>query len=416
MFKGQSILRTPTPVFLLALAVALVAPGESHAERKACSPNEDPAYSDTGERIKCKMENMTESFDALVTTATDDDTGLFTEVQKKQLGNLKERAKRETDRVNPTEYKQQAKKSARDVECVIRELIGDVTMENDLNNNGICDEDEVCLGNEDGVCQENEFVFDSPYKGGCAELLDDGVGDEDGICDPTGKSGKFREVCLKDCRHDTVLAEGDEKNVDKGKADDVEQAMEDMTEVMDEANDGLEQLIMVRRSTLQAEQSCSQSAPPCEYLACLGLRGRSSSGQYITDLATAAASANALLETCRDVGNQTVPIPLVGGCFDGLIACLPIGIAANGVLLAATAVELRDDIETAERVDAIAGCTQSLGGEVQEVKALVQEIVKLLQMPPGQRPGFPVILKGEQEQEEASLPKRRRRHRFGFGR
>lgn len=372
---------------LVVFLVGLACPGVSHAERKECAPN-DPEYTDTGKRIKCKLGNMSDSFDVLATMAVGDDTGLFSEAQKKQLGNMKERAKRDTERVDQAEYKHQTRKSSRDVECVIRERIGDVTDAEDLNGNEICDEDEICLGDEDGICQEDEFVFSAPYKGGCAELLDDGVGDDDGICDPQGASGKFREACLEDCGQDATLAEDDEKNVERAKADEVELAIEDMTEAIDDASGGLERLIMARQSTLLAEETCS-STSPCEFLSCLDVQGRSSTGEYITDLATAAAAANALLETCRDLGNQTIPIPVVGGSFDAAIACLPIGLAANGVLLTATVIELRDDIETAERVDAIGACAQSTGEQIQEIKVLAQEVIDLLKLPPGQRPGYP---------------------------
>ena len=358
----------------------------------AASAKDECSDEDTGKRLKCNMEKASESFGALVDTATQDDMEFFSENQKKQLVNLKERAKNETVRVNALDYKRYGKKDDRDVECVIRERIGDVRAEDDANGNGVCDEGEFCIGNEDGVCQEEEFVLENPYKGGCAELLDDGVGDDDGICDPKGQSGQFRETCLEDCGKDATLGEDKEINVDGEKAQEVEQAIVDMTDTLDETTEGLAELIAVRQNVAAPVLFCDRNAPPCEYLDCLIALGRSSSGEYITNLATAAASAGVLLETCRDVGNQTIPIPFVGGSFDSAIACLPIGLAANGVLLTATAVELRDDLETAERVDAIGGCAQSTGGEIGEARALAQEIIDLLRMPPGRRLGYPQVV------------------------
>jgi len=369
------------------LSAGMVVNDTALADRKPCDPDDD-----TGKRIKCKLENMADSFDALVDVVANDDTALFTETQKKQLDSLKARGRGEAERINPAEYKGQAKKDNREVECVIRERIGDVRAEDDANGNGVCDEGEFCIGNEDGVCQEEEFVVESPYKGGCAELLNDGVGDDDGICDPKGESGQFRETCLEDCGKDATLGEDKEINVDGEKAQEVEQAIVDMTDTLDETTEGLAELIAVRQNVAAPVLFCDRNAPPCEYLDCLIALGRSSSGEYITNLATAAASAGVLLETCRDVGNQTIPIPFVGGSFDSAIACLPIGLAANGVLLTATAVELRDDLETAERVDAIGGCAQSTGGEIGEARALAQEIIDLLRMPPGRRLGYPQVV------------------------
>ena len=399
MKKTLAICGSTWAAIVAALVLSLALPSISLADRKVCSDS-DPEYSDTGKRMKCKMENLNDAFDGVVTTALSDDTGAFSEAQKKQLENLNARAKSETGRTSATDFKQMGKKHARDTACSIQEILGDVTVAQDESGdatrpgfgNGVCDPDEgeVCIGDEDGICQVAEYVQPRPYNGGCAEVVGDGIGNDDGVCDPKGGSGRFREVCIEVCDPDLVLVEGDETNVDRGKADDMEQALDDVTDVLDDANSGLEGFIATQRLAAEVQLFCDNNAlTPCEYLACLGDQERSASSQYIRDLTIGAAAAQLVAETCRDAGDQSTPVVFVGGSIDWRIVCLPLGLAANGVSLAATIVELRDDLETAERLDATAACAQQAGGDVVEVKAMLERAVELLQLPPGQRPSFP---------------------------
>jgi hypothetical protein len=91
----------------------------------------------------------------------------------------------------------------------------------------------------------------------------------------------------------------------------------------------------------------------------------------------------------RDLSTiRAIPIPFTGGSIDIRIACIPLGLAANGVGIIAAMVEVLDDSETGERLDATAACAQEMGGEIQEVRALVEHATELLLTPQGRRPGF----------------------------
>jgi hypothetical protein len=99
-----------------------------------------------------------------------------------------------------------------------------------------------------------------------------------------------------------------------------------------------------------------------------------------------AVSLQAIADTCRDVGDQTWVV--LFGSVDARIACLPLGLAANGVSIVAELLEVIDDSETADRLDATALCAQDTGDQVDQVNELVELTEYLLRQPQGQRGGF----------------------------
>jgi hypothetical protein len=73
------------------------------------------------------------------------------------------------------------------------------------------------------------------------------------------------------------------------------------------------------------------------------------------------------------------------GSFDFRALALPLGLAANGVMTIANMVEVLDDSETADRVDAAALCAAETGGNATKVSESVQQVKKLLLQPQGKR-------------------------------
>jgi hypothetical protein len=388
MNERIEILRAAWVATGLALALLIAAPPTALAARKTCSEN-DPEYKDTGKRMKCRMENLNDAFDGVVTTALDDDTGAFSDAQKKHLENLKKRSKNETERTSPTDFKHLGKKHQRDTECVIQEIRGDVTQVQDEIGpttrpgyaNGVCDPDEgeVCIGNEDDVCQVDEYVRPKPYKGGCAEALNDGIGDDDGICDPKGQSGSFKEACIEICDADLVLGENDETNVDRGKADEMEQALVDLTDVVDDANGSLVQIVAARRLVAVDAVICDPNLmSSCEYLDCLVQADRFVDPLGLAFSVSTASAAKIVQDACRDALKWDVFV-------NASSACVAPTLVAEGLNVLATTLEVIDDGETAERLDAMGACVQKTGGEIQEVRALVERLIYLLEQPQGQR-------------------------------
>lgn len=366
-------------IFLLCgslISVLLIPPtcltSDALAARKDCSTE-----TDTGKRMKCKTENLNDAVDGLITTVLDDQTGTFTTNQKKQLNNSKNRGRNETERIKPEDYKHLAKK--RKADCYIQEILGDVDPGNDDNGNGECDGTEACIGNEDGICDKDEQKI-----GACAEVLDDGIGNDDGVC---VDKGKYKEACIEICDTDTIMSEGDESNVEPGKAAEIEQNLINATDIVDESSNKVKAFVQARAVNVESFAICDKDTMlACEYLKCLIDKGRTSSSTTIEDLAMSAVSLQAIADTCRDIGDQTWVV--LFGSIDARISCLPLGIAANGVSIISELLEVIDDSETADLVDATALCAQDTGDQVQEVNKLVELTKYLLQQPQGQREGF----------------------------
>jgi hypothetical protein len=184
-----------------------------------------------------------------------------------------------------------------DVECYVQEILGDVEEQDDLNDNGECDEDEICIGDEDGICDPNER-----NRGGCAEVLADGIGDDDGVCEV---KGKYDEACIEICDTDLIMAEGDETNVDRGRADDVEQALQDATDVVDEAGYAVATFLANKR--VAAEAACDrENMTACDYLECLMSNDRKYTANEIEGTVGGAIGAKLIADSCRDAAKWDV--------------------------------------------------------------------------------------------------------------
>lgn len=357
--------------FFLLIIIVLAAGFQASAQaaRKDCSTE-----TDTGNRIKCKMENMNDSFDDFVTTIENDDTGTFTGKQKKQLQDMRDQVKNEATRTPPEDYKQMGKK--KDVECYIQEILGDVDPKDDDNGNGECDGTELCIGDEDGICDKNEL-----NKGGCAEVLNDGIGDEDGICEV---KGHYDEECIKNCDTDLIMAVGNEMNVDKGKADDLEQSLQDVTDVIDESTTKVSAFIQNKRLVVQALASCDMNTmTACEYLQCLMSNERKYTANEIEGTVGGAIGAKLFADSCRDGMKWDVISNLSS-------LCLIPGTIQNALQIASITLEVKDDSQTAERLDAIGMCVHETGDQIQQIKTTLEEVIGLLLSAPGKRDGYPV--------------------------
>lgn len=351
MNNRRSLNNVALSLIVLAFAYSLGTPQPAAGARRNCDTEN---YS--GNRMKCKAENLNDALDTVLSTAINDDSKAFSEKQKNQLRNMKERSKRETARMKPEDFKQMGKK--RTVSCYTQEILGDD------------------IGDEDGICEGTEP---------CAEVLNDGIGDENGIC--TDK-GKYKETCVQICDPDLILAEGNESNVEPDKEREVEQSLSDATAVLDQTNTTLVRFVAARSMAVTTFGSCDkETMTSCQYLQCLVNQGRGSSADTIKALVISAASLQLVANVWRDASDQTVPI-FPAGSFDFRALALPLGLAANGVMTIANMVEILDDSETAERLDAAALCAAESGGDAERISELVQKVQNLLLQPQGQRSGF----------------------------
>ncbi len=342
-------------VLLAAACLTLILPAVA-ADEVTAPPG------DTGEQLKNKTEQMNASFSALVDTIAADDSDTFSPAQKKHLQGLRDQAKNETTRTPPQEFKHQSRN--RRVDCVIRERLGDV------------DDKGKPLGNEDGLCDGVEMA-----AGGCAEVLDDGIGDDDGICE---SKGKFDEACVEDCDVDLTMAKGKEDNVHQGKRADLEQSLDDMTGVLDEANGRLKTHLAASKKVMAMAAACDQSTMgACEYLECVMADARPNGADVIEGLVGGAAGAKTIADGCRDMANWDLFTTRSW-------ICIVPGIIASGLDAAGKYMETRDDSLTSGRVDATAACVSESGDQLQTITTSLEGVVNLLRQPPGQRQDYPL--------------------------
>ena len=342
-------------VLLAAACLTLVLPAVA-ADEVTAPPG------DTGERIKGKTEQMNDSFSSLVDTIAADDSDTFSPAQKKHLQGLRDQAKNETARTPPQEFKHQSRN--RRVDCVIRERLGDV------------DDNRKTIGNEDGLCDKEEMA-----AGGCAEVLDDGIGDDDGICE---SKGRFDEACVEDCDVDLTMATNKEDNVHQGKRADLEQSLDDMTGVLDEANGRLKTHLAASKKVMAMAAACDQSTmSACDYLQCVMADARPNSADVIEGLIGGAAGAKTLADGCRDMANWDLFTTRSW-------ICIVPGLIANGLEAAAVFMETRDDARSSARLDATAACVSESGDQLQTITTSLEGVVNLLRQPPGQRQDYPL--------------------------
>ena len=342
-------------VLLAAACLALVLPAVA-ADEVTAPPG------DTGEQLKSKTEQMNDSFSALVDTIAADDSDTFSPAQKKHLQGLRDQAKNETARTPPQEFKHQSRN--RRVDCVIRERLGDV------------DDNRKTIGNEDGLCDKEEMA-----AGGCAEVLDDGIGDDDGICE---SKGRFDEACVEDCDVDLTMATNKEDNVHQGKRADLEQSLDDMTGVLDEANGRLKTHLAASKKVMAMAAACDQSTmSACDYLQCIMADARPNSADVIEGLIGGAAGAKTLADGCRDMANWDLFTTRSW-------ICIVPGLIANGLEAAAVYMETKDDARSSARLDATAACVSESGDQLQTITTSLEGVVNLLRQPPGQRQDYPL--------------------------
>lgn len=342
-------------VLLAAACLALVLPAVA-ADEVTAPPG------DTGEQLKSKTEQMNDSFSSLVDTIAADDSDTFSPAQKKHLQGLADQAKNETARTPPQEFKHQSRN--RRVDCVIRERLGDV------------DDNRKTIGNEDGLCDKEEMA-----AGGCAEVLDDGIGDDDGICE---SKGRFDEACVEDCDVDLTMATNKEDNVHQGKRADLEQSLDDMTGVLDEANGRLKTHLAASKKVMAMAAACDQSTMgACDYLQCIMADARPNSADVIEGLIGGAAGAKTIADGCRDMANWDLFTTRSW-------ICIVPGLIANGLEAAAVFMETRDDSRSATRLDATAACVSESGDQLQTITTSLEGVVNLLRQPPGQRQDYPL--------------------------
>ena len=203
MTRSPHILAIAATAFVLSAGVVTAAPPTP----QACS---DP---DLGARVRCKFDNVVAQQD----TTTDMLTQMpeIPDTQKQALMNQRDRLMTAFGRTTDDDYKQLAKK--KDPKCQVAEVM----------NDGKGDDDGICTGNED-----------------CLEVIGDQIGDDIQPCKTTGKPSD-REVCVEIC--DSMAVNSNPDNFDEnGRGKDLEDELDDATEQYEALNQVLEEVVMLR--------------------------------------------------------------------------------------------------------------------------------------------------------------------------
>lgn len=365
----------------------------------------DDPDADHGKKMKCKHQKLANVICATSDLANNDPgvSKVFNDRQKQRFARQCEQSQVWANAPDREEdFRQSLKK--RGAECYLEEILDDG------------------IGDDDGICTKAE-----QHKNGCAEVLEDNIGDDDGICQeiinvtapPDEKNKKSRkrtwEACIEVCDLEEVAGGSDDDLVDNQRAEMLENALDESAETLRDLNSQLVSSTLA----LQAEKAVlSDLGTVYDPPACLGLLLFKGNPQFASPMAADSYNYDTELrpftyETLNDwrlAANYVQAGEICENAFAyswsfGLGAesggstqawCIVAHYADSIVKDVADGLELLDDLITGTRVDNMAECLQYIGVKVQtledginEANAKLEETLRLLNLPAGRRPDWP---------------------------
>ncbi len=347
LLKLRRFLSVTTATVLLLPAAAL---GDCALDCSWCSTK--------GETLKCKFDLMTEegqkTIDELQQPPYKD---LLPPAQLEGLKKARGNMDRSKNRLKPDDFHLMAKKKATACQWVESSEPG-------------------AQHNDDGIC-----IPDPPDNEDCAEVIGDGIGNDDGICRP--RKGKKREVCVQICDEEAVLL--DESNVDDDTVAELDGIFDNMARHSREVNDGLSQA----GPDLLAAPLVAGSNNPCD----IDAQGLTRTNDVLKALARGAATgARGGAEIAERFCDQLVAANC-GAC------CAPGEAVAGALEAASTAIDIIEETINSATIDAALACVKAIKTtagnsnatllQIQSSLAAAQEeqdeILRLLTTPLGQR-------------------------------
>jgi hypothetical protein len=242
----------------------------------------------------------------------------------------------------------------------------------------------------DGICEGNEI---------CAEVIDDGIGDDDGECDTKGPKKK-REVCAQICDNNTL--NDDDENFDG-------EITEDLEDLIDEGADQIYTLNVAMEDGVKsmiAFQALMASGESCDFMA---------DPRPDTTWANIASTTAVTLRGVAGQVGTTCDLDVAG--FNAAPVCLVFETAAALAELVDDAVKFYDSEIDSQTLDANFLCLKkveasqgdaeemlkalqksvsdlraevdSLHTKVDEANTKLDDVLTLLVTPQGRRPNFP---------------------------
>jgi hypothetical protein len=360
------------PLALFGVALLLLSTSATPAAPVPAACDQE----DSGERIKCKTQNVLQQQEASVDMMRKFPGMSDAQMQRldKQVG----RAHNSEGRTAGREFKDLTKKRADKCRIV-----------------------PVDSNDADGACTGNEA---------CKEAIGDGIGDDDGVCKIHGKPSE-REVCEEVCDQDAIT---DPRSFDDDPEEagslgaDVEQGLDDATAEYVEFNGNLEQENL-RLSSLRAPAGIPTA--DAESDACsAALQSRANE-----TLVFAAITASTTLETIANQFNAVCQLDAAG--FNSAPVCIVFETLAGIAKLITNGFVFEDGNVSSTHIDQTFQCVQSLDaaneavqgdlelvksdlatvkselsvvqGKLNELQQSLAATLELLRTPQGQREGFP---------------------------
>jgi hypothetical protein len=319
-----------------------------------CDPNIDcTSCSTKGERMKCKFDALSNEGSTLLEKLNGPPfAGVQTPASLDGLQRSKDRLEKEKGRLQADDFRLLTKK--KETSCQILEAVY-----------------------EDGVCGPGED---------CAEVIGDGIGNDDGICKP--KNGKKREVCVQICDDEASLQ--DETNIDDDLSIELEGIFDEMRGHTKEMNDSLQEV-----STLMTRLEVSEDPDdPCP-LDTGGL-SRTSSLLYLAARTAAVSSRGG-----ADIAERLCDQQVIMNC---AACCAPGEVIAGALEAAWTAIEITESTINSSTIDTALSCVAKLKRSASDNTAQLVKIendlkimeqsqimmIDLLNTPQGQRTNFPI--------------------------
>lgn len=328
-----------------------------------------------GEKIKCKSKDLIDETCSTVQLMSQDDLGILTRAQQDEYSSICTFATEMVEATDPAEFKGLGMK--RRVEGVA-EYVGadDPDQGPDYEDDG--DSDGVCLLKKGGPKKENcnnpDGCKPKKYEEWCAEVISDGVGDDDGFCEWQGKgNNSYLEPCVPLSDVEAVDSQGE--NFSEQKLVAIEDALDDNITAMRAANiqlaADLEELKALRATS--AEMFTGYDPEQC-----LGLltvedlpKDDRSAFWELEALLIEATVAEGLYDGCTPPAQQDV------AGFNGSTACLGFAIAKGVVGGLWESFELIDDAITGGRIDNAVQCLETVKEGIDEANDKLDKLLKV---------------------------------------
>jgi hypothetical protein len=372
--------RQSVPALILWLLCVMFAMGVGGAAwaKKDCDGDfpHNQKKEHLGKRIQCKYENAHEQADLVAKKLTGPGApDILSPAQKKAVKRASERANR--GKPDDELFRELGRKKK--AKCVFVEYEDPDCFDPDCEAwqpfcDGTCEDPFPENDDDDLICKGNEL---------CAEILGDGIGNEDGLCETRGSK---KEPCLKRCDPEFIAADPDNYD-DTAEGQDVEDALDDATAMAEEFNVDLDrEIARLAAQALESPPAVDAEGEPI--LECIGIGALALNRTHgYSSLQGALQVANGFT-TAANICSDALDTTVLG--FDCHACCIVFDTLAGVMIAVADGMELRDDAETGDAVNRNSACLEQVAGKVEGIEELLEEVIVLLNMPHGQRPDFPL--------------------------